>query len=129
MKGIREGQEAVGKDRIGNNGAERSAMGGRGSGGARSLEPEFCLLALAVSDIRTASKDNAIMFQPTQGRLDKFKKTRSGILIGLGSSLQLLYSLGSMMPLGYDHCSRRFIESYYARVDSMAINAGPRRRE
>ena len=34
-----------------------------------------------------------------------------------------------MMPLGYDHRSRRFIQSYHARVDSMAINAAPRRRE
>ena len=104
-------------------------MGGRGIGGARILEPDFCLLALAVSVVRTASKDNATRFQPAKGSLDNFIKPRSGILIGLGSSLQLLYSLGSMMPLGYDHCSRRFIESYYARVDSMAINAGPRRRE
>ena len=104
-------------------------MGGRGSGGARSLEPEFCLLALAVCGIRTASKENAIRFKTAQGRLDNFIKPRRGIMIGLGWSLQLLSSLGLMMPLGYDHRSRRFIQSYHARVDSMAINAAPRRRE
>ena len=102
-------------------------MGGRGSGGARRLQPEFRLLALAVSDIRTASIKG--FNQHRQGRLDNFNIPRSVILIGFGSSLQFFYSLGLMIPLGYDHLSRRFIQSYYARVDSIAINSAPRRKQ
>ena len=81
-------------------------MGGRGIGGARILEPDFCLLALAVSVVRTASKDNATRFQPTKGSLDNFTKPRSGILIGLGSCWLWQYlsfeQRARIMPQGFN---------------------------